>query len=434
MPRLPDFSPRELDFEGRTCLVAILHEGLEYRLNTSLRGISLFTGAGGLDLGFEAAGIHPEACFEIDSDARRTIEINKPRWNLVAEGDIEKLRPSQLLGQIGVGVGELDVLFGGPPCQPFSKSAYWARDTFDPLSDPRTKPLLHVNRLIEAALPRAVVLENVANAAGARGNAISFFERALERINRASGTQYKPHIVRCNAVDFGVPQLRERAFVVAFRDGNEFEAPAPTCHLDERRTAWDAIGNLTVSDAEAPDLELRGKWAGLIPSIPEGSNYLHHTCRGSGEPLFGWRTRYWSFLLKLAKDRPAWTLQASPGPATGPFHWENRLLSLLEMKRLQSFPDDYEIAGSYRSQRRQLGNAVPPALAEAVGRSVASALGVPTRDSSSMFVLARSNEPPAPETPSKVPAAYLTLKADHKAHPGTGRGPGARERAGIAAP
>lgn len=402
-------------------------------MNTTLRGISLFTGAGGLDLGFEAAGIHADACLEIDPDARRTLGVNKPGWNLIAEGDIERVRPSHLLGQIGAGVGELDVLFGGPPCQPFSKSAYWARDTFDPLSDPRTRPLLNVNRLIEVTLPRAVVLENVGNVAGAKGATISLFERALERINRVSGTQYTPHIVRCNAVDFGVPQLRERAFVVAFRDGNEFEPPVPTCNVDERRTAWDAIGNLHVSPAEAPDLELSGKWAGLIPSIPEGSNYLHHTCRGSGEPLFGWRTRYWSFLLKLAKDRPAWTLQASPGPATGPFHWENRLLSVLEMKRLQTFPDDYEIAGSYRSQRRQLGNAVPPALAEAVGRSVATALGLSPRVDASAFVMARSTKLPAPKAPSPVPSPYMALSAVHEAHPGTGQGPRARERAAVIA-
>ena len=68
------------------------------------------------------------------------------------------------------------------------------------------------------------------------------------------------------------------------------------------------------------DLNVRGKWVGLLPSIPEGKNYLWHTSRGGGLPLFGWRTRYWTFLLKLAKNRPSWTIQAQPGPAVGPFH------------------------------------------------------------------------------------------------------------------
>ena len=85
----------------------------------------------------------------------------------------------------------------------------------------------------------------------------------------------------------------------------------------------------------------------LLPTIPEGQNYLWHTERGGGEPLFGWRRRYWSFLLKLAKDLPSWTIQAQPGPATGPFHWDNRRLSVREMARMQTFPDNVVIKGEY---------------------------------------------------------------------------------------
>ena len=81
------------------------------------------------------------------------------------------------------------------------------------------------------------------------------------------------------------------------------------------------------------------KSADLLPAIPEGENYLFHTNRGAGVPLFGWRTRFWNFLFKLAKDRPSWTIQARPGPATGPFHWTNRRLSARELCRLQTFPD-----------------------------------------------------------------------------------------------
>lgn len=398
-------------------------------MNSPLRSISLFTGAGGLDLGFAATGINPELCLEIDQDARRTLQRNRPTWNLLPDGDVERIRPVELLREIGADPGDLDVIFGGPPCQPFSKSAYWARDAFDPLADPRTRPLLHVNRLVEAALPRAVVLENVANATGVHGTAVSFFARALDRINRRHGTSYRPQILRCNAVDFGVPQLRERSFVVALRDGSHCATPMPSCGAADRRSAWEAIGDLEISPTEAQALAVRGKWSELLPSIPEGSNYLHHTSRGAGEPLFGWRTRYWSFLLKLAKDRPAWTLQASPGPATGPFHWDNRQLSVAEMKRLQSFPDQYEIAGSYQSQRRQLGNAVPPALAEAVAWSVKEALGFPVDRPPSPFVISRRAVAPPPAAIAPVPSQYLVLRADHKAHPGTGLGPRARERA-----
>ena len=88
------------------------------------------------------------------------------------------------------------------------------------------------------------------------------------------------------------------------------------------------------------------------------------------QPLFGWRTKFWSFLLKLAKDRPSWTIQAEPGPATGPFHWKSRLLSIEELCRLQTFPRGYEIQGDRRSAQRQVGNAVPSAIAELLGLEI----------------------------------------------------------------
>src|SRR5207302_1512865 len=93
-----------------------------------------------------------------------------------------------------------------------------------------------------------------------------------------------------------------------------------------------------------------GYWTGLLPSIPEGRNYLYHTRHGGGVELFGSRRRYWSFLLKLAQDLPAWTIPAKPGPSTGPFHWESRPLAVEELLRIQSFPADWNIAGNRTTQ------------------------------------------------------------------------------------
>src|SRR5262249_53513752 len=138
-------------------------------------------------------------------------------------------------------------------------------------------------------------------------------------------------------------------------------------------TVWDAIGDLDPLP-NGEDLEITGKWAALLPSIPEGKNYLWHTTRGGGAPLFGWRTRYWSFLLKLAKAQPAWTIPAQPGPATGPFHWNNRHLSARELCRLQTFPDDVIIAGGRRAAQKLLGNAMPSLLAEVLAREIRSQL------------------------------------------------------------
>ncbi len=192
------------------------------------------------------------------------------------------------------------------------------------------------------------------------------------------------------------------------------------------RTAWDAIGDLPEDGAE--DLKLSGKWADLLPSIPEGSNYLYHTERGDGLPLFGWRRRFWNFLLKLAKDIPSWTITATPGPATGPFHWRNRRLSVRELCRIQTFPDDYSIVGSYRSALRQIGNAVPCVLAEAMGIAIrARFLGDPSaKGLKASLVPPRRGPVPPPEPVETVRSKYLDLVGTHDPHPGTGKGHRAR--------
>jgi DNA (cytosine-5)-methyltransferase 1 len=130
-------------------------------------------------------------------------------------------------------------------------------------------------------------------------------------------------------------------------------------------TAGEALDGL-VCDPE-PEEKLRGQYAPLLAEIPPGGNYLHYTVeRGHPNPLFKWRSRYWSFLLKLDPDKPAPTIQAQPGPNVGPFHWENRRLRVAEIKRLFTFPDEFELVGTRASKQAQLGNSVPPLLAKQV--------------------------------------------------------------------
>lgn len=118
-----------------------------------------------------------------------------------------------------------------------------------------------------------------------------------------------------------------------------------------------------------------GTYADELRVIPPGDNYLWWTAhRGHPAPRFKWRSRYWSFLLKLHPDRPAPTIQGQPGPWVGPFHWESRRLRVGELKRLMTFPDDFVVTGTRREQQLQLGNAVPPLLAQVVAESLASEL------------------------------------------------------------
>lgn len=397
--------------------------------DAALNVISLYTGAGGLDLGFEAAGFRTAAAVELDGNARATLRENRPQWKQSEQGDVLKVDAKQLLDLAGLERRAVDALIGGPPCQPFSKSAFWAAGTTRRLDDPRARTLEFMLDLAEATLPRVLVIENVRGIAyREKDEAMTLIAQRLADINARHGTKYTTTVTYLQATDFGVPQIRERAFLVSFRDGQRFEPPQPvTGERSERAapTAWDAIGRMDDDGHRTDDLSAQGKWADLLPSIPEGQNYLWHTDRGGGLPLFGWRTRYWSFMLKLAKDRPAWTIQADPGPATGPFHWDSRLLSINEMARLQSFPAGYRFSGDYRAARRQIGNAVPPALAEAVARRISATLKNSAYVPELTLAIQPLGAPPAPVVARAVPPGYRALAGTHAPHPGTGKGPAA---------
>lgn len=398
--------------------------------------ISLFTGAGGLDLGFEAAGFRTAVAVEMDPDAVSTLRANR-EWPVI-EQDIHQVSSAEILSIGQLRPTDTDVLIGGPPCQPFSKSGYWASGDTLRLDDPRAGTLAAYLRVLRDTLPRAFLLENVPGLMfRQKSEGIELIEHAISRINRDHGTRYRLSVAKLNAADYGIPQLRERVFVVGARDGGLFRFPNPTHAppddslipiLEPYTTAWDALGDDNEADRLA-ELRLRGKWAALLPSIPEGQNYLWHTDRGNGLPLFGWRRRFWSFLLKLAKAAPAWTIQAQPGPAIGPFHWKNRRLSARELCRLQTFPEPYSVQGNLTSAQRQIGNAVPSALAEVLARAIRQQLlghtGVGSRPT---LIPARRLPQPPPEPIEAVPIEYQRLVGRHEAHPGTGKGYAARQR------
>jgi DNA (cytosine-5)-methyltransferase 1 len=398
--------------------------------------LSLYSGGGGLDYGVEAAGFRVAISTDFDRDSCATLRLSGTRP--VIERSIFDLPTDELLAESGLDVGEADLLIGGPPCQPFSKSGYWARGDTLRLNDPRADTLAAYLRVLEEARPRTFLLENVDGLAFVdKAEGLEYLLHSIEAINRRVGTHYRPAVQVLNAADFGVPQARRRLFVVAARDGAPFRFPRSLAEIvpEEQprrapdgipyfRAAWDALADLEPDPEDS--LALRGKWADLLPSIPEGRNYLWHTDRGGGSPLFGWRRRYWGFLLKLAKDRPSWTIQAQPGPAIGPFHWSNRRLSRQELCRLQTFPDTVQIVGSLTSAQKQIGNAVPSLMAEILGREILTQLlTMPIRSEALTLLPARREPAPPPEPIGEVAPKYLSLAGVHASHPGTGRGPSA---------
>jgi len=393
--------------------------------------ISLYTGVGGLDFGFEAAGFRTVAALEVDPVCCKHIRLNR-RWPLI-EADIHGVSSRRILGKAGLRRGEVDVLIGGPPCQPFSKSSYWATGDSARLDDPRAGTLGAYLRVLRDVRPRAFLLENVRGLTyQGKDEGLHFLLRGIEQINHRSRTRYTVSWATLNSADYGVPQNRERVFLVGCRDGTRFSFPSPThsesvdgelfSKLEPYRTAWDALGDLP-QDPDDSYLQVRGRWGDLLPTIPEGENYLWHTSRGGGFPLFGWRRRFWTFLLKLAKNRPAWTIQAQPGPATGPFHWRSRRLSAQELCRLQTFPDGLRFDCGLSEVQRMLGNAVPSLLAEVLAREIRTQLLGRRAPRGAPRLLPPRREPvPPPEKLAPLPSRYESLIGEHEAHPGTGKG------------
>lgn len=393
--------------------------------------ISLYTGIGGLDFGFEAAGFRTAVALELDPACCRTVRRNR-RWPLI-EGNIHAVPSPSLLSAAGLRKGEADVLIGGPPCQPFSKSGYWATGDSERLDDPRSETLRAYLRVLRDAKPKAFLLENVRGLAyEGKDEGLQLLLRGIQEINRQIGTRYAVTWATLNAADYGAPQLRERVFLIGSRDGGPFVFPEPThgsgedagrfSRREPHRTAWDALGDLP-QDVDDPALEVAGRWGDLLPTIPEGENYLWHTDRSGGYPIFGWRRRYWSFLLKLAKNRPAWTIQAQPGTATGPFHWRSRRLTAQELCRLQTLPDGLRFECGRTDVQRMLGNAVPSLVAEILAREIRRQLlghQVPRRQPK--LLPPRRNDIPPPEKPASLPAKYQHLVGEHDPHPGTGKG------------
>ncbi len=356
--------------------------------------LSLFSGAGGLDLGVEAAGFHTVAAVEWDADAVDSMEKNADRYfpelrevlraDLfpIATGTGDGLSTKDILRAGGLSLrNRPDLLVGGPPCVAFSKSGFWLDWKREGI-DPAASLLQAYTRVLAEAKPRFFILENVYALTFDNRASRPAFTRLLSEI-KAAGYHCAWQVL--NAGDYGVPQLRPRLFIVGARKGETLpELPEPTHHgtWERRVTKGGPLPHVTTGEAlkgvnAAPESEetIRGQWGYLLPEIPPGDNYLHFTAeRGHPEPVFEWRKRFWSFLLKLDPSRPSPTIQAHPGPNVGPFHWENRRLRVPELRRLFTFPDDFEFVGSRNSVQAQIGNAVPPLLGQRVAAEVAKVL------------------------------------------------------------
>ena len=197
---------------------------------------------GGLDFGFEAAGFKTAVAVEFDPAACRAVRSNRP-WPVI-ESDIHQLTAAKILARAGLTKGAAEVLIGGPPCQPFSKSGYWVRGDALRLKDPRATTLEAYLHILEKAQPRAFLLENVSGLAYKnKDEGLNQILKGIAAINRRTGTSYAPWVEVLNAADYGVPQHRERVFIIGSRDGRPFHFPRPT-HAEPSNVRAVAHSNL----------------------------------------------------------------------------------------------------------------------------------------------------------------------------------------------
>lgn len=369
-------------------------------MSAGLPVVSLFSGAGGLDLAVERADAEPLEPSDRGSGIARVAvatDYNGPALKTLAEnfphtrsinGDIRQLDTDELLAVGGLKRSEPVLVVGGPPCTPFSKSGFWLEQKRES-RDPNASLLDEYVRVVRDTRPEAFILENV------QGLTYRTHRAQFERLLRGLGELgYNPQWRVLLAADYGVPQLRRRLFVVGRRDGIAFEFPQPThSGWSEHTRAFDTnlIPHVSASAAFEglpwngfDDEFVDGQYGELAAEIPPGQNYLWHTDRYGGRNHFEWRSRYWTFLLRLDPNRPSSTLQAQPGPYVGPFHWANiatdsgeraRRLRVPEILRLMSFPDDFKVPQARADVQRQLGNAVPLELGKAVARALLTQLG-----------------------------------------------------------
>jgi DNA (cytosine-5)-methyltransferase 1 len=341
--------------------------------------VSLFSGAGGLDLGLELAGW--DCLFATDNEpnaiatleANRGYQLGQGRTFLnqaqVTLADIKQITGTDILSHLGIRKGDVPLLAGGPPCQSWSSGGLQLG--FD---DPRGQLVGHYLRIASALEPRWLVFENVRGLLTARGrdgvpgSALAAIRGDLfER-----GWQSK--VALLNAADFGVSQRRVRLILLGYQDGDEPDIPAPS-HSERSnsgRKGWTNLRTCLESIKPVADSEIfrpSGKLAKDLEGISPGSGVKSPGKREATRPGGHWGYKQGAFVADL--DRPARTVTASSqqdwiiDPELG-----LRRLCPRECAAVQSFPVDWRFVGNLAAQYRLIGNAVPPGLGRALGQAL----------------------------------------------------------------
>jgi DNA (cytosine-5)-methyltransferase 1 len=380
-----------------------------------LNTIDLFAGAGGMSLGLEMSGFNVKAAIESVPRAAQTHQQNFRDCQMIS-GDIQDFSAQLFAEAAQIEPGQIDLVAGGPPCQTFSTigraKIRSIKTEIGEKADPRNYLFSNFFDYVSYFQPRVFLMENVpAIRSKYKGQ---LFSRILEIIDKLD---YEVHISTLNAADFGVPQTRKRLFIVGTKKGLNFTFPKPSHQNPDLKggetrfndmplysTVSDALGDLPVifdgcrehrlpyrTDAFSNyQKQLRSK-NGLVGnntcrmSNDRAKAVFRHMKQGDKYMDLNPEVRrilpfrediFHDRLKRLRSDKPSWTVLAHIG-MDGYMYihpTETRTLSVREAARIQSFSDDFEFIGNMREQYIQVGNAVPPLLAKALGASIMKCL------------------------------------------------------------
>jgi DNA (cytosine-5)-methyltransferase 1 len=324
--------------------------------------MSIFSGAGGLDIGFRDVGFNIISHLELEADFCETLKMNSAYFNgaEIIKIDIREFIPTSRWG--------CDFIIGGPPCQTFSAAGRRAAGV-QGIDDHKGTLFKEYIRLLKFYNPQGFLFENVYGITGAQGG------KAWELIKAEfANAGYSINYRILNTADYGVPQFRERMIIVGNK-GVPFRFPRPTHGPDsgvkrDYYNARHAFLNVPIVE-NVMKLKVNGRHGYLLDDIPPGLNYSFYTEKmGHPNPLFAWRSKFSDYLYKADPEKPVRTIKAQAGQYTGPLHWENRHLTINEFKRLQTFPDCYNIFGNRQRILQQIGNSVPPQFARMLALSI----------------------------------------------------------------
>lgn len=341
------------------------------------RSISLFSGAMGLDIGLMQAGIDIQIGQDFDSSCIMTMEANGHQG---IAGDIRNISSAEILGKINMKVGEPFLICGGPPCQPFSTAGKRLG-----INDPRGSLFKEFVRMIDEIRPRFFVMENVKGLMSSilkDENGENTDTKVLDVIlDEFRKLNYKTVYGLLDAVNYGVPQFRERFVLIGSRDGEDIFLPAPTHFRIHQNSAyrWVTLGD-TIRDLENADGEcatFSDSRLHFLRMVPEGGNWKDLPTDVIQEAMGGAYTSGGGkvgFYRRLSYAQPSPTVVTSPvQKATMMCHpTMDRPLSVAEYARIQQFPDNWHFRGTTVDKYRQIGNAVPVGLARAIGQMLIS--------------------------------------------------------------